>query len=112
MPATKARFFEVTVRDGHGQSNRIVPAFSKEDLLSNLDIPSNEKLLGIEHLKHHVVKATPNEDEDAVEFVAKVRGVEVRVNPSDQGYGYLRQQFPKQVKNVEDYIDHKYSDPA
>lgn len=109
MTAKKARFFEVTIRDGHQPYKRIVPAFSKGDLLEKLHVPSNERLLGTVHLNHHVVEAYPNDDGD-VAFVTTILGKEIHFGPHDQGYEYLRQQFSRQVGKVEGFLASKYDD--
>jgi hypothetical protein len=111
VPAKKARFFEVTIRDGHQPRTRVVPAFSKGDLLGRLHLPRNEKLLRTNHLDHHEVEAYPNGDDD-VAFVATVRGEEIHYSPGDQGYDYLRQQFSSQVRKVEDFLASKNCDEA
>lgn len=109
MPAKKARFFEVTIRDGHQPYKRVIPAFSKGDLLEKLHVPRNEKLLGTDHLKHHEVEAYPNDDGD-VAFATTILGEEIHFGPNDQGYEYLRQQFSRQVRKVEDFLASKYGD--
>lgn len=106
--AKKARCFEVNVRDGHTTKSRIIPAQSKAELLNRLDIPENEKLMGITHLGHHPFQAAPDEDDRYVKFHGTVKGREVEVHPDHQGYGYLQQHFPDQVKDVETYLKEQY----
>lgn len=110
MSAKKARFYEVTIRDGHEPYKRFIPAQSKSDLLNNIVIPKNEKLLGVKHLNHHAVEAVPDDESETASFTVNIAGKEMRVGQNDQGYNYLRQQFPDQVKNVEKYFADKYSD--
>ena len=112
MTAKKARFFRVRVVDGHGPKERIVAAFSRDDLLAQLEIPENEKLLPVEHLDHHFVQALPCDDNEVVEFLANVNGKEVRVGPRDQGYAYLRQQFSKQVRDVDNFLWSRHGEDA
>lgn len=110
MAAKKARFYAVEARNGHGRYTFIVPAQSKDDLLNTLSIPGNEVLLGVTHLKHHEVEALPDEDNGAVEFRAQVNGEPCVVTVGQQGHDYLTRQFPKKVKDVEDYYKERYAD--
>lgn len=110
MPAKKARFYEVEARDGHGPYKMIIPASSKDDLMNNLNLPANEKLLGVKHLGFRPVDAMPDEDRGAVEFVAEVGGVPVVIGQGCQGHEYLKQQFPSKVKEVVGYYEEKYKD--
>lgn len=110
MAAKKARFYAVEARNGHGPYTFIVAAQSKDDLINTLRIPENEMLLGVQHLKHHEVEALPDEDNGAVEFRAQVNGMPCIVTVGQQGHDYLTRQFPKKVKDIEDYYKERYAD--
>lgn len=108
--ATRARFFKVTIRDGNGLSVYFEAAHSQQDL-RNIIMPllsSHQKLEHIEHLGHRIVNATPDEENEAVEFsVQRKSGGWWYCRMGDLSYPFLKQQFAKNVKDINDFYEER-----
>ena len=101
--AKKARIFEVTFRNGHGTWKETHPAQSEADLRNSLNLAPDVKLISIVHVGWHEFDVQLNDEHDDLEFKATVRE-NLRSFPRNSlGYDYLRRQFPKQAKEIDDF---------
>lgn len=111
--AKKARFFKVIVRDGNGSIVNFEAAHSEQDLRNKI-IPllsPFQKLELIQHLGHRIVHSEPDEENDAVEFSVELKsGGRWYCRVGDLSYPYLLQQFPKDVKAINDFYDERDAD--
>lgn len=111
--ATKARFFKVIVRDGNGPGVNYEAAASESDLRNKITplLSPHQKLESIQHLGHRIVHTEPDEEYDAPMFSVERRsGGFWYCRVGDFSYPYLEQQFPKNVKAINDYYDERDAD--
>lgn len=111
--ATKARFFKVTVLDGNGSHVSFEAAHSEPDLRSSITplLSIYQKLEKIEHIGYRIVDTNPDEENDAVEFsVQRKSGGRWYCYVGDLSYPYLKQQFSKNVQDINDSYDERDAD--
>ena len=108
--AQKARFFKVTIRDGHGDNFYYYPAHSKDDLLNSLRLPPAVKLISVDHIGWFDVSVSSDEYISSVRFIAKIESGNMFFDRGDLGYEYLWQLFPKKASQEIEFID-QYNDP-
>lgn len=111
--ATKARFFKVTVGDGHGSHISFHAAHSEPDLRNsiNAQLNSHQKLESIKHLGFRVVDTNPDEENDAVEFSVQLKsGGRWYCRIGDFSYPHLQQQFAKNVQNINEFYEERDAD--
>ena len=108
--AQKARFFKVTIRDGHGDNFHYYPAHSKDDLLNSLRLLPTEKLISVDHIGWFDVSVSPDEYISNVIFIAKIDIGNVFFERGDLGYEYLWQLFPKKAAKEIEFIE-QYDGP-
>jgi hypothetical protein len=102
--AKKARFFEVTLKDGHKEEKIIRPAQRGSDLKKAME-NQHVKVVKIKSLNFQKVSAKPDED-DRVMFCAQIDGASVNIYEGEQGFDYLTQQFPEKVEQVLEQIEY------
>jgi hypothetical protein len=101
--AKKARIFEVTLRNGHGIWKETHPAQSEADLRNSLNIAPDVKLLSIVYVGWHVFDVQVNDEYHDLEFKTTVKDEEILFPKDSLGYDYLRRQFPKQAKEIDNF---------
>lgn len=103
--ADKVRIYEVTSINGHGKkSTYMTPAPSKislQDALTTEDVRVEVKYIGWGN-----VTAQPNEYDQTI-FLIENGSNRIEVHESQFGYGYLKQQCPMQLKEVESFLNQK-----
>ena len=101
--ATKARFYEVTVKNGFGEEKHIVNA-PKKSLIGGVFENKNVKVTNISYLGFKKVEAQLDEDRENVEFsVPELNNLTIR--RGEVGYNSLTQTFDNKVKGVQEIIE-------
>jgi len=111
--ATKARFYKVTIHDGHGTSVSFEAAHSEQDLCNRITplLSDYQRLESIQHIGYRIVDSNPDEENDAVEFSVQRRdGGYWYCRIGDFSYDHLTQHFAMNVQNINEYYDERDAD--
>ncbi|ALZ75398.1 hypothetical protein [Rheinheimera sp. F8] len=101
--AKKARFYEVTTKNGYGEQKKIVSAPKKSLIASVFETP-DVQVSNIEYLGFKEVIARPNAENNDVSFVVpSLDGLTIDRN--QPGHKTLSLQFDDKVKQVYKYLD-------
>jgi hypothetical protein len=101
--ATKARFYEVTLKNGHREWTELHAAPSKKHLSSAMINP-DVNVVSIKPIGWQKVDARPSDESNDPEFYANVKGHDTVINKGMLGYKYLTQQLLPQVDDVKKFI--------
>ncbi|MBX8528567.1 hypothetical protein K5D32_02770 [Pseudomonas cichorii] len=102
--ATKARFFEVVIKDVHNTRHEAFAAQSEADLRNKLDIHPLELLVSLSHLGFYPVEADPDEENNSVVFSAQLPSGAWFCYVGGLSHPYLMQQFSATVGNINEYF--------
>jgi hypothetical protein len=101
--AKKAMFFLVTLRDGHSQWERTVPAQSR-DHAASLFQNEHVKAVKVDFLGWQPVETYPDPYEGVV-FAASCNSQDMIIKQNDDGYSFLTTHFHRQYQKISCEID-------
>lgn len=104
--ATKARFYEVRLRNGHHEWSEYRAAPSQSHFDGAMVNPA-VKVVSIKSVGWQEVFVRPNDENNDPEFYAKVKGSDIVINKRMLGYKYLTQQFLPQFEEIKEFISNE-----
>ena len=101
--ATKARFYKLTTKNGHGENTVIISA-PKKSVIPAVFENENVKVTQVEHLGFQRVDTVENDNMSDVKFIVPdLNGLTIQNN--DIGFKSLSIQFDEQVSEVYKDLD-------
>lgn len=104
--ATKARFYEIRLKNGHTEWTERLAAPSKKHLGGAMNNP-DVNVLSIKSVGWQEVVVRPSDESNDPEFYAKVKGIDTVINKGMLGYKYLTQQFLPQFEGINEFISNE-----